>query len=161
VNRESQSAQWQEPKGTPLGVQQDTTRISARWYFWIFCIYLETTLHWIFRRGSSAQLPHLDVSFYILFNLIFVPLFCAWLALSFVGHTRNWVERAILILTATVFVLNIASALHRLDYFPPYLSPRVSNWISFVATILLGYRTDQVLKNQDKRIEAIECSTPS
>jgi len=135
--------------------------MKTRWYVWIFCFYLGSTLHTILRRGSSAPLPHLDPSFFAFFELILAPLFCVWIVFWLTRATTNWIERAILILNAIVFVLGVASALHRLGYFPTYISPRISHWTFFVATVLLGYRTDQVLKNQDERIETITCSTPS
>jgi hypothetical protein len=134
--------------------------MKTRWYVWIFCFYLESTLHWIFRPGSSVPLSHLDPSFFAFFELIFAPLFCVWMFLSFTRQTANWIERTILILSAIVFALDVASALHRLGYFPLYVSPQISHWTFFVATVLLGYRTDQVLKDQDKGIEIIACSTP-
>jgi hypothetical protein len=92
--------------------------------------------------------------------LIFVRLFCIWIVLSLIRATTNWIEKTFLILNAIVFALGVALTLHRLGYLPPNVSPEISNWIFLIATVLLGYRTDQILKNQDKRIETIPCSTP-
>jgi len=135
--------------------------IKTRWYVWIFCFYLESTLHWILKRNSNAPPTHLDPSFFIFVDLIFGPLFCVWILFGFARATTNWVERTVLILSAIVFALDAASALHRLGYIVLYVSPQISRWTLLAATILLGYRTDQVLKYQDKRIETITCSTPS
>jgi hypothetical protein len=135
--------------------------IKTRWYVWIFCFYLESTLHWILKRSSNAPPAHLDPSFFAFFDLIFAPLFCVWILFWFARATTNWVERAVLILSAIVFSLDVASALHRFGYIAFYVLPQISGWTFLAATILLGYRTDQVLKYQDKRIETISCSTPS
>lgn len=135
--------------------------LKSRWYVWIFFFYAAQTLGWIFRKGSSTPLRPLDPSFFIFVNSIFVPLFCAWVFLSFIRQTENWFERAILILSAISFALDVTFTLHRLGYITPYVYPQISHWVFFVATVFIGYRTDQVLKNQDKRIETIACSTPS
>jgi hypothetical protein len=135
--------------------------MKARWYVWIFCFYLGSALHTILRRSSSAPLPHLDPSFFTFFQRIFAPLFCVWIVLWLARATTSWIERTFLILNAIVFGLDVASALHRLGYFSHYISPQLSRWTFFFATVLLGYRTDQILKNQDERIETITCSTPS
>jgi hypothetical protein len=120
--------------------------MKTRWYVWIFCFFLGSTLHTILRRGSSTPLPHLDPSFFTFFELIFAPLFCVWIVLWLTRATTNWIERAVLILNAIGFALSVASALHRLGYFQLYVSPRISHWTFFATTVLLGYRTDQVLK---------------
>ena|SRR5665213_3721864 len=134
--------------------------MKTRWYVWAFCFYLASTLKWIFRPHSSMSLSHLNLSFFTFFDLIFVRLYCIWIVLWLTRATGNWVERTFLVLNAIVFSLSIALTLHRLGYFSPYISPQISDWIFFVATVLLGYRTDQILKQQDKRIEIMTCSTP-
>jgi hypothetical protein len=83
------------------------------------------------------------------------------MSLSLTRKTTNWIERVVLILSATVFALDATSVLHRLGYFPTNVPSRISHWTFFIATVLLGYRTDQILKQQDKRIEIMTCSTPS
>jgi hypothetical protein len=135
--------------------------MKTRWYVWIFCFYLGLTLQGMLIKSSSAPLPQSEPRFFAFFELTFVPLLCAWTFLLLIRVTANGIEKAILLLSAIKFALYAASGLHRLSYFPPYVSPRISHWTFFVATVLLGYRTDQVLKNQDKRIETTPCSTPS
>jgi hypothetical protein len=134
--------------------------MKTRWYVWAFCFYLALTLQGILTRGPSRPLPHVDLSFFAFFDLVFAHLFCAWISFSLLRQTANWLERIVLILTAIVFVLDATSNLYRLGYFPLYFSLRISHWIFFIATVLLGYRTDQILKQQDKRIEINTCSTP-
>jgi hypothetical protein len=133
----------------------------TRWYFWIFCLYLEQTLQWVFKWRTSVPPSHIDRSFFAFFNLMFVPLFCVWIALSIMRLTQNWMERTIIVLTAITFVLQATATLYRLNYLPIYPSSRVSHWLQFVATLLLGYRTNEVLKNQEETIEALSCPTVS
>jgi hypothetical protein len=57
------------------------------------------------------------------------------------------------------FALDATRTLHRLGYFWPDISPQISHWICFIATVLLGYRTDQILKKVDNRIEINRYST--
>lgn len=134
--------------------------IKTRWYVWIFCFYLASTIHWMLKGDSSVSTSHLDLSFFTFFDLIFMRLYCIWMVLWLTRATTNWVERVFLVLNAIVFALSVALTLHRLGYFSPDISPQISSWIFFVATVLLGYRTDEVVKQQDKRIETITCSTP-
>jgi hypothetical protein len=143
-----------------LFMMKPTTK--GRWYVWIFCYCLWSTLHWILKPGSTSPPTHVDTPFFAFFNffeLFFAPLLCAWILLWLTRRTSNWIERVILILGASHFALNVVSAVHRLG-FAFYVSPQISRWTLLAATVLLGYRTDQVLKYQDKRIEMISCSTP-
>jgi hypothetical protein len=135
--------------------------MTTRSYVWAFCFYLALTLQMIFSSRASMPSSHLDPSFFTLFNGVFIRLFCAWIFLLLIRHTANWVERTVLILSAIRFVLMAMGELRRLDYIPLNISPQISHWTFFVATVLLGYRTDQILKQQDKRIETITCSIPS
>jgi hypothetical protein len=122
-----------------------------------------STLRWILKPGSSSPPTHLDIPFFAFidsFEMVFAPLFCAWILFWIIRGTSNLIERVILILGVFHFALNAVSAVHRLG-FAFYVSPQISRWTFLAATILLGYRTDQVLKYQDKRIETISCSTLS
>jgi hypothetical protein len=113
------------------------------------------------KPGFGPPPIHLDTSFFAFFNLIFAPLFCAWMLLWLIRRTSNWIERVVLILSAFVFTLDAISTVFRLGFITFSVSPQIPRWTFLAATILLGYRTDQVLKYQDKRIETISCSTPS
>jgi hypothetical protein len=146
---------------SPTFTMKPTTK--GRWYVWIFCYCLWSTLHSILKPAHSSPPVHLDIPFSAFFNfieLVFGPLLCAWILLWLIRGTSNWIERVILILGASYFALSVISAVHRFG-FAFYVSPQISRWTFLAATVLLGYRTDQVLKYQDKRIETISCSTPS
>jgi hypothetical protein len=134
----------------------------GRWYVWIFCYSLWLTLRRILKPAPTAPPIHVHIPFFAFFDsfeLVFAPLLCVWILLWLIRGTSNWIERVILILGASGFAIDAVSAVHRLG-FAFNVSPQVSRWTFLAATILLGYRTDQVLKYQDKRIEAISCSTP-
>jgi hypothetical protein len=135
------------------------TPIKARWYVWIFILCLVSNLHLLFKNGPIAEPVHLELSFYVIFNMLFVPLFVIWMLIRFTKETTNWVDRAFLILVAADATLGLPTTFYRLGYFAYYVPPGISHWIFFIATILLGYRMDQVLRNQDQRIETIISET--
>ena len=62
--------------------------------------------------------------------------------------------RAVLILSAMTFACNIIFALHPYEYISFSIPYWLSGWLWFIATVLLGYRTDQLLKEHRKEIEA-------
>jgi hypothetical protein len=137
------------------------TRIKARWYVWIFFYCLATSLHLLFKGGPIAEPVHLALSFYVVFSSLLIPLFAIGILLQVAKETTNWIDRTFLILVAADMTLRLPTTFYQLGYFAHYVPLQICHWIFFVATVLLGYRMDQVLKDQDKRIETIPCSTPS
>jgi hypothetical protein len=115
----------------------------------------------LLRPNPAFEPIHLSLSFYVLMNSIAVPVFAAWILLLLTKETTSRIESAILILIVADFAVMLIRTFSRLGYLPVYVSPRISQWLFFIATVLLGYRMDQVLKDQNKRIEAFTCSTRS
>ena len=134
-------------------------KITVRMYVWTFCFYLFVTLQWVFSKHLSTPLSHLDFSLFTAMDL-FGQLFAAWIIWSILFNNKGWnrIERLILILTGSSFVLVALVTIHRFGYFP-YIPRQISHWLFFTATILVGYRMDQVLKAVHNQGEANSLST--
>jgi hypothetical protein len=146
--------------GHPLHLSLNMKPVmKARWYVWIFCCLLASTLHTM-SKGHTVVTSRLEPSFFVFYDGIVAPLLCVFIVFPLIRQTPNWIERTVLILMAFGFVLGAVSVLHQLNYIAISTMPQVSHWSFVLATVLLGYRTDQVLKYQDRRIETISCSTP-
>lgn len=74
--------------------------------------------------------------------------------LSALRAFRNGLIRAVLILSAIAFACNIVSALYQYEYISLNIPLWLSGWAWFIATALLGWRTDQLLKEHSKELEA-------
>ena len=134
---------------------------TARFYVWTFCLCLATNVRLLVRPNPAFEPIYLGLSFFVVMNLVVSPAFVIWLFLVLTKETSSRLEKAILILVVADCAMVLVRTFSRLGYLPFYVSPRISQWLFFIATILLGYRMDQVLKDQNKRIETIPCSTPS
>jgi hypothetical protein len=113
------------------------------------------------RPNPAFEPIHLGLTFFNVMNLVVTPAFMVWLCLALTKETSNRLDKAILILVVADYAVILTRTFSRLGYLPFYISPRISPWLFFIATVLLGYRMDQILKDQNKRIETIPCSTPS
>jgi hypothetical protein len=136
-------------------------KLSPRFYVWTFCLCLATNVRLLVRPNPPFEPTHLGLSFFVVMNQLVTPMFLISLLLTFTKETSNRIEKTILLLVLADYAMVLVRSLFRLGYLPFYVSPRLSQWLIFIATILLGYRMDQVLKDQEKKIEALTCSTPS
>ena len=136
-------------------------KLPARLYDWIFCLCLMTNVRLLLWPNPAFEPIHLVLSFFVLVNSLVVPLAALGILLQLTRETAYRIEKAIQLLVAADFAMVLTHTFSRLGYLPFYVSPRISQWLFFIATILLGYRMDQVLRDQNKRIETIPCSTPS
>jgi hypothetical protein len=118
-------------------------------------MYLALTVNQIAHHGTVIRPPHLERSFFFtLFPNVIAPAFVIFLFLSALPVFRNGLMRAVLILSAVTFACNIVFALHQYEYISFGIPHWLSGWSWFFATALLGYRTDQLLKEHSKEIEA-------
>jgi hypothetical protein len=135
---------------------------TVRGYVWIFCLYLASTVEWLSHLNRTIRPPHVDRSFFFtLFPNVIGPILLALMFLALLRETENRVEKAVLILSAMTFVFSAVLALHQLGYITTSIPHSLSGLSLLIATALLGHRTDQILKQHDKRIEISACSTPS
>jgi glucose uptake protein GlcU len=135
---------------------------TVRGYVWVFCLYLSSTVEWLSHLNRTIRPPHVDRSFFFtLFPNALGPVVLALIFLLLLRETENWVEKAVLILSAMTFVFSAVFALHQFGYIAMSSPHSLSGLSFFIATALLGYRTDQILKQQDKGIEISACSTLS
>jgi hypothetical protein len=135
---------------------------TIRGYVWVFCLYLSATVDWLCHLNRTVRPSHADRSFFFtLFPSIIGPLLLALMFLLLMRETENWVEKAVLILSAMTFGFSAVFALHQFEYIAIGVPRALSGLSLFIATALSGYRTDQILKQQDKRIEISTCSTHS
>jgi hypothetical protein len=136
-------------------------KLTARSYVWAFCLCLVTNIRLLLRPNPAFEPSHIGFSFYVLMNDIVFPAGAAVIILLLTKETSSRLNRAILILGAADSAMMLIRTFSQLGYLPFYVSPRISQWLFFIATVLLGYRMDRVLKDQNKRIETSLCSTLS
>lgn len=133
---------------------------TLRGQVWLFCMYLACAIDSIARQ-KNLRPAHVDRSFPTLFISVVTPLVIVFMCLSLLRHTRSDIERGIVLLTAATFTSSTLSALHQFGYIwlsVPHLLPS-SFWL--IATLLMGYRTDQLLQRRDREATKPPCSTPS
>src|ERR1700733_6876246 len=118
-------------------------KFTARSYVWMFCLCLATNVRLFLRPNPAFEPIHLGLSFFVVINLLVTPALGIWLCLSLTKQTSNPIEKAILVLVVADSAMMLIRTLSRLGYLPIYISPRISQWLFFIATILLGYRMDQ------------------
>ena len=124
------------------------TPLKARWYVWIFVCCLVVNVRLFLPASPAVEPYHVDLSFYVISNLLVIPMFMVWLMLQLTKETTNRLEKVFLILVAVDAALLIR-AFSPLGYLHFYVSPRITLWAFFVATAILGYRMDQVLRTED------------
>lgn len=134
---------------------------TVRGYVWIFCAYLAITVEWLSRREVRHESAvHLSM-FFTFFPLVIANVFLTWMFLSIVREVNNWIEKGICILSAISFALHAAANLHQFGYLPINIWPSLSGLSFLFATVLLGYRTDQILKKCNREIETNPCPAAS
>ena len=135
---------------------------TIRGYVWVFCIYLAVMVHQLARHGTSIRPPHLERSFfYALFPGVIAPTVVMLMCLGLLKEFQNRFDKLVLTFTALNLVLSAVFALHQYEYIS-FSMPHVLTSCSWlIATVLLGYRVDALLKEHDKEIEMSSCSTLS
>jgi len=129
-------------------------KLTLRGYVWAFCMYLALVIDQIAHYDTVIRPPHFDHS--VVFTLVpnvIVPTFVIFIFLSALSAFRNKIMRAVLIFSAITFACSIVFALHQFEYISFSTPHWISGWTWFIATILLGYRTDQLLKVNNREIE--------
>ena len=128
-------------------------RPTLRGYVWGFCLYFALLINQL-SHHTAIRAPYIDRSFFTFFASVIGPGWCIFLFISVLPKFRNSLMRAVLILSAFGFAFSIVFALYQYEY----ISFGIPHWFSgcswFIATVLLGYRTDQLLKEQNQEIEA-------
>ena len=131
-----------------------TQKLTLRGYVWAFCMYLALMIDQIARYNTVVRPPHFDHSvFFTLFPNVIGPAFVIFIFLSALSAFRNNLMRAVLIFSAITFACTIVFALHQYEYTSFSIPHWLSGWTWFIATVLLGYRTDQLLKEGNREIE--------
>jgi hypothetical protein len=128
---------------------------TLRGYVWVFCMYLALTVNQIARYRTVIRPPHFERSiFFTLFPNVIAPAFVIFIFLSLLPVFRSGLVRAVLIFSALAFACNIVFALYQYEYISFGIPHWISSWAWFIATVFLGYRTDRLLKEHNKEIEA-------
>lgn len=128
---------------------------TLRGYVWAFCMYLALEINRIAHYGKVIPSPHVELPFFFtLFPNVIASGFVVFMLLSALRAFRNGLIRAVLILSAIAFACNIVSALYQYEYISLNIPLWLSGWAWFIATALLGWRTDQLLKEHSKELEA-------
>ena len=127
---------------------------TLRGYVWIFCVYLILAVQQIAHRGAAIRSPHLERSFLtVLFPSIIAPGFVMIMMLGLLPEFRNPLTRLVLFFSAAGFACSAVFSLYQHEY----ISFRIPHWMSglswFLATVLLGYRTNQLLTLHNTEIE--------
>ena len=127
---------------------------SLRGYVWFFCIYLVVAVKELDHRVQPVS-PRTDLSFFLtLFPQVIAPVLIAVCLLAMLSEFKNSLIKAVLLLTSLTFVSNGLSALHRYGYISFAIPHWVSTFFWLTATVLLGYRTNQLLRQYSQEIEA-------
>ena len=134
---------------------------TVRGYVWIFCAYLAITVEWLSYRGVRHE-PEVHLSMLFTFFPLFIGnVVLAWCFFYFLRKADNWIEKGVCILSAISFALDAAANLHQFGYLPINIWPSLSGLLFLFATVLLGYRTDQILKKNNSEIETNRCPAAS
>ena len=125
-------------------------------YVWVFCMYLGCAVSYIAHIGTVPMypLPPERSFFFVLFPQVIAPVGIIYVYLSLLSVFKNDLMRAVLILSLITFACNIVSSLHKNEYISFGIPHFISGWTWFIATVLLGYRTSQLLNESNKEIEA-------
>lgn len=130
---------------------------TVRGYVWVFCVYLGSTVEWLSHRGVRHE-PNVHLSMlFTFFPFVIGNVFLTWLFLDLLREADNWIEKGVCILSAIVFALDAAANLHQFGYMPINIWPSLSGLLLLFATVLLGYRSDQILKKNNSEIETTAC----
>ena len=134
---------------------------TVRGYVWIFCAYLAITVEWLSGREVRHESNvHLSI-FLTFFPLVISNVLLVWMFLSLVREVTGWVEKGVCILSAIAFALHAAADLYQFGYLTINVWPPLSGLSFLFATVLLGYRTDQILKKCNREIETNPCPAAS
>ena len=126
---------------------------TLRGIVWAFCLYLSVVISDIAHTGRTIPAPHFDHSLNTLFLAVLGPIFCAWLVVYFSFNTKDRAIQTVGIISAIAFAFGILFALHQFEYISIGIPHYLSSWSWFIATVLLGYRMDQILKSRNSKIE--------
>jgi membrane protein DedA with SNARE-associated domain len=128
---------------------------TLRGYVWVFSIYLILAVQQIANRGAAIRSPHLERSFFnALFPGVIAPGLVMIMMLGLLAEFRNTFTRLVLILSAAGFACSAVFSLYTYEYIS-FKIPHWMSWLSWcLATVLLGYRTNQLLKQHNTEIES-------
>jgi uncharacterized membrane protein YfcA len=127
---------------------------TLRGYVWAFCLYLALAISAITRHGAQIRPPHFERSFfYALFPGVIGPAIVMAMCLGLLAEFKDPITKAAITFTAASFAFSAVFSLHQYEY----ISFATPHWLStcswLVATVLLGYRIDQLLKTGNKEVE--------
>jgi len=87
------------------------------------------------------------------FPFVIANVFLTWMFLALMREVDSWIEKGVCILSAVSFGLDAARNLHQFGYLPIDIPHSLSGLAFLFATVLLGYRVDQILKESNREIE--------
>jgi hypothetical protein len=125
---------------------------TLRTYVWSFCLYLFSTANWIFLRSKGDWSLYKERSFTNITNLI-TQGFVIFLFVCIFAELRNAIDKWIVALSIASFAMTLLFDLHRLNYMPSVIPHWLAGFIFFLATIVFGYRIDQLLKTHNAEID--------
>jgi ABC-type Na+ efflux pump permease subunit len=131
------------------------TTPTLRGYVWAFCLYLATTVKELSYHPTALSESHVSLPLFLtFFPSVIAPAVVIVFFLAMFREFNNPLIKTVLLFSAVPFALSILSALHHYSYIS-FTFPRwISTFFWLAATILLGYRTDQLLKQSSQEIEA-------
>ena len=133
-------------------------KLTLRGYVWIFCVYLSSTVQWLAGPGAAHHEPNVHLPIFLtFFPIVLANVFLTCLFFMLIREVDNRMEKGVCILSAIAFALDAAANLHQFGYMPINIWPSLSGLLLLFATVLLGYRTDQILKKNNSEIETDQC----
>jgi hypothetical protein len=128
---------------------------TLRGYVWVFCMYLATTTSDLMSYSFGARTEHIPSPWlFTFFTTVIAQIFLVILFLSMLREFKNTYTRGVLLFTASAFAVNVISALNRQNYTSFGFPHWVSTFLWLAATVLLGFRMDQILKWHNSEIKA-------
>jgi hypothetical protein len=125
---------------------------TLRTYVWLFSLYIFTTVQ-MFHHSQLENTRYPDHSVLNIANLILGSALAIIVFVSLFAELRNVIDKWVVLLSALGCALTLAFNLYRLNYISFYVPYLLSSFTSLIATILFGFRIDQLLKKHNAVID--------
>jgi ABC-type Fe3+-siderophore transport system permease subunit len=117
-------------------------------------MYLACAAVSVAHHGDAISAPHYERSFLALFSAVIGPIIVGGMCLGLLTEFKYPTTKLVLAFTAAHFACSAVFSLYQYEY----ISLRIPHWLSglswFLATVLLGYRTNQILKQHNIEVES-------
>jgi len=133
--------------------------LRLRGYVWMFCLYLFVATQWLFRHLHPANGFDADRSLLNVIPSLLGPAFCIFICFSMFLGFKDRLDKCVALLSTVGFIVSLLFDLYKFDYIHFAIPRSLSGFMFFLATIVLGYRIDQLLKAHNAEI--VEDAPPS